>query len=176
MTAPGSGTGRRPSRGLGWPIGMAVILAITVSANLYVYHLANDDPSFAVEPDYYQKAVHWDDELAQRRHNAELGWRATTALTAAADGGAELRVRLTDSAGAPLAGATVRVEAFAIDRASQVATLTLAADTGSDAGSDAGGAYAARLSVARRGRWELRLEAVRGAERFTSVERVESMP
>ena len=27
--------------------------------------IANDDPSFAIEPDYYRKAVTWDSTLAQ---------------------------------------------------------------------------------------------------------------
>jgi nitrogen fixation protein FixH len=167
-------SGRRPSRGLAWPIGLAVILAISVGANMFVFHLANDDPSFAVEPDYYRKAVQWDDELAQRRRNAELGWRAAATLAAAREGAAggdaatELRVRLTDSAGAPLDGAAVSVEALAIDRASQVATFTLAA-----ASDPAGGVYSAMLPAARAGRWELRLVATRGGERFTAVERLE---
>lgn len=166
-------SGRRPSRGLAWPIGLAVILAISVGANMFVFHLASDDPSFAVEPDYYRKAVQWDDELAQRRRNAELGWRAAATLAAAREGAAggdatELRVRLTDSAGAPLDGAAVSVEALAIDRASQVATFTLAA-----ASDPAGGVYSAMLPAARAGRWELRLVATRGGERFTAVERLE---
>jgi len=148
---------------------MSAILAVTVGVNLYVFHLATDDPSFAVEADYYQKAVHWDDELAQRRLNAELGWRATTELARSASGGAELRVHLTDSAGAPLEGAAVRVEAFAINRASEISTLTLAALDGAPGG----GAYSAPFPETGMGRWELRLQATRGAERFTAVNQVE---
>lgn len=177
---------RRPSRSLAWPIGIAVILALSVGANMFVFHLANDDPSFAVEPDYYRKAVQWDDELAQRRRNAELGWRASATLEAASvdaasvgapsgdaarDGATELRVRLTGPAGDPLDGAVVIVEAMAVDRASQVATFTLAA-----AGDPAGGVYSAMLPAARGGRWELRLVATRGGERFTAVERLERAP
>lgn len=168
--ATGSAAGRGPTRALAWPIGIAVILAVSVAANVFMFRLANGDPSFAVEPDYYRKAVHWDDELAQRRHNVELGWRTTAALTPAGDGGAELRVWLTDSTGAPLDGATVRAQAFAVGRAADVSNLTLVASA-----HPAGGSYAARLPAARAGRWELRLEATRGADRFTAVERLETM-
>lgn len=155
-------------RGLGWPIAMGLVLAITVGVNLLVYRLAAGDPSVAVEPDYYDKAVHWDDELAQRRHNAALGWRSTVTLSPTADGGGELRVRLTDSAGAPIHGAAVSAEAFPVARASQVARLDLAA-----APADAEGGYTAPLAIIRRGRWEVRLAVTHGGERFTATQQVE---
>jgi len=159
---------RPRSRGRGWPIAMSLILATTVAVNMFVFRLASSDPSFAVEPSYYQKAVHWDDELAQRRHNAELGWLATTELVASDDGVTRLRVRLTDAEGVPLNGADVQLEAFAISRASQVATLRLLA-----ADDPAGGVYSAILPVGEPGRWELKLDVEHNNERFTSVSRVE---
>ena len=54
-------------RGLWWPIAVAAILATTVAANIWVMMIANDDPSFAIEPDYYRKALAWDTTLAQSR-------------------------------------------------------------------------------------------------------------
>lgn len=166
-TATGAPSGR-DRRGMGWPIAMGAILALTMGGNFLVLRLANDDPSFAVERDYYQKAVHWDEELAQRQHNERLGWDAAARWERSVAGEPELRVRLTDASGAPLDGAVVRVEAFAISRASQVSALTLAA-----VADPAGGAYAAVLPDARPGRWEVRLEATRGEERFTAVKQVE---
>lgn len=160
-------SGDRPS-GRGWPIAMGSILALTVAVNLYVFRLASSDPSFSVEPSYYQKAVNWDDELAQRRHNAALGWVATAELVDSGDGATAVRVRLTDSAGAPLGGADVQLEAFAISRASQVVSLQLPA-----ASDTSGGVYAAPLPSGVPGRWELRLDVGLGDERFTSVSRVE---
>ena len=50
---------------MGWPIGVATILASTVVANIIVMQIANDDPSFAVEPDYYRKAVNFDATMAE---------------------------------------------------------------------------------------------------------------
>lgn len=161
---------RKRGRGLGWPIGMSVILAGTVALNLYVMHLARSDASFAVEPDYYRKAVHWDDELAQRRRNAALGWRLSPSLARDADDATRLRLRLTDAAGRPLDGVAVEVEAFAIARAAQVQRVTLAS-----AGGDAAGAYDGRLDMRQPGQWELRVVATRGGERFTAVQRVEAL-
>ncbi len=168
MSIPINTPDRPRSRGLGWPIAMASILAFTVVVNLFVFRLAASDPSFSVEPSYYQKAVHWDDELAQRSHNAELGWQATTQLVALKDGVTRLSVRLTDAAGAPLDGADVRLEAFAISRASQVARLALSA-----ADDPSGGVYSAILPDGESGRWELKLNVTHDSERFTSVSRVE---
>lgn len=159
---PGAPTGRA------WIAAVVAILAATVALNLAVLRLAKADPSFAVEPDYYRRALRWDDELAQRRRNAALGWRASPALDVASAGGAagaELRVRLSGADGAPLSGATVRVRAFAVARSAHVLAATLVPH--------AAGEYVARLPVARGGAWELRVEAARGGARFTSVHRLD---
>ena len=37
-------------------------------------YVATSDGSFAVEPDYYQKALHWDDARSAAAENAGLGW------------------------------------------------------------------------------------------------------
>ena len=151
------------ARGLAWPVGITAILGVTVAGNLWVARIAGSDPSVQVEPDYYRKAVEWDARVAQERRNAALGW--TLEPTVAAEHGvSRLAVRLTDRAGAPLAGATVTVSAFPVARSADVVTARLVAD---------GDGYAARVPVARTGIWELRFDVVRGAERFTSTRRVE---
>jgi nitrogen fixation protein FixH len=154
-------------RGLGWPVGMGVILALTVAANVGMIMLARGDPSFAVEPDYYRKAVQWDDAMAQERANAALGWRLVPSLTLAAGAPARLVVQLADAAGAPLAGATLTVQAMHNARAAEVFEATLAA-------SGAAGTYEAALPLRRAGQWELRFDVRRGAERFTARARVEA--
>ena len=54
---------------------MGTVLALTVAGNLWVMRIANADPSFSVEPDYYRKAVDWDSTMAQRARNEALGWQ-----------------------------------------------------------------------------------------------------
>lgn len=155
-------------RGMWWPIGITGVLAATVAANIWVMVIANDDPSFAIEPDYYRKALAWDTTLAETRHNAALGWRLTPAMgPIASDGSALLTVRLTDSTGSGLAGAAVHVAALHVARASDVHQVTLA-DSG-------GGEYAARLDARRPGQWELRFDATVGSRRFTQTDRVEAI-
>jgi nitrogen fixation protein FixH len=151
---------------MGWPIGVAAVLATTVAANIWVMVIAGGDPSFAIEPDYYRKALAWDTTLAQAERNAALGWRLTPTLGPIdTDGHVLVTARLTDSTGAEISGAVVRVSALPIARASDVREVTLLPDGSGD--------YAARLEARRAGQWELRFDATVGRERFTRTARVE---
>ena len=156
-------------KGLGWPISMAAILVMVVALNIWVAVIANDDPSFSIEPNYYQKAVAWDSSMAQARHNAALNWSLTPTLGAfATDRGATLRVRLTDSTGAAIHDARIHVAALYNARANAVYTATLDPD-----GPDA---YVVMLPVHHAGEWELRFDVTRGPDRFTATARVEAIP
>src|SRR5512132_576579 len=137
-------------RGLAWPIGMATILALTVGATIWVAVIANDDPSFAIEPDYYRKAIGWDSTMVQMRENARLRWHIQPVLDPFTRSGATLRLRLSDDSGAPIRDAKIRVAAPPTT-------------------------YALQLPVGTRGEWELRFDIQRGGERFTSTTRLEAV-
>jgi nitrogen fixation protein FixH len=154
-------------RGSWWPIAITAVLATTVAANIWVATIASDDPSFAIEEDYYQKAVAWDSTLAQARSNARLGWRLTPTLRlTGSDGRARLSATLTDSAGTPITGASVRVSALQVSRANAIHRVTLLAS--------APGVYDSQLEAARPGQWELRFDVSSGSTHFTDVARVEA--
>ncbi len=155
-------------RGMGWPIGIVAILVASVGLNFWMLGVANDDPSFAIEPDYYQKAVHWDSTMAQMRENAALAWRLSPSLGRfSLRDGARLEVTLTDASGVVIPDATIRVAAFFNARANDVYDTTLLRDSTG---------YTAVLPVRHRGVWELRFDVVRGGRRFTSTARVEAIP
>jgi hypothetical protein len=152
-------------RGLAWPIGITAVLTLTVAANIWVMRVASADPSFAIEPDYYAKAVAWDSTLAQERRNRALGWRVLPSLSAWAPArGAKLEVRVVDAAGAAIRNAEVRVSAFAVARsgARVDTTLTEARET-----------YEAILPILRGGIWELRFDVRRSNDRMTATQRVD---
>lgn len=154
-------------RGAWWPIGITAVLATTVAANLWVMRIATDDPSFAIEPDYYQKAITWDSTLAQARQDSVLGWRLTPQLQiVAGTGKTRISATLADSLGTPISGAVMKVAALPVARASEVHEAMLAA-----AGA---GEYEGQLDAQRQGRWELRFEVRAGSTRFTEVARVEA--
>jgi len=127
--------------------------------------IASRDPSFALEPNYYEKAVHWDRQRAQWAENARLGYELEL-LPAGED--EMLTVRLSAADGTPLGNAEVRAEAFFNARASEVRRLTWT--------ERAPGTYQAKLAGARAGLWEFRFSVRRGGERFTRLVRADLNP
>jgi nitrogen fixation protein FixH len=150
-------------KGWYWPFLLVGLLAAGVGANLYFLARAVGDPSFAVEPDYYAKAIAWDAHQAQARDNAALGWSVALDVTPAdlATGRAHLVAKLTDRDGRAVDGAAVALTAFHNARAAEVLTATLAETAAHD--------YAADVPIVRPGLWEFRLAATRGAATFTAV-------
>ena len=154
-------------RGTRWPVAVTAILGLTVAANIGLITIARQDPSFAVEENYYQRGLHWDDELAQRAHNEKLGWRLLATLAPIERGrGAELRVALRDAAIAPIPDASIVVRAIHVARANDPVEVTL-----KPSGS---GEYRALVPLERAGLWELRIAVHRGAELYTAVERLDA--
>jgi nitrogen fixation protein FixH len=147
-----------------WPAFIAGALALQVLASLVTIYLATSNPSYAVEDDYYQKALDWDATRAQDRRNLELGWTLTYEVEPATAAGdqAVLSVSLTDTDGSPVDGALIAVEAFHNARADDVLAAQL------DGHGD--GRYSTSLPMTRRGVWELRFLAERGEDRFTHTE------
>jgi nitrogen fixation protein FixH len=124
--------------------------------------VATTNDSYAVEPDYYAKALAWDERRAQDRRNAELGWRLEFTVVPAEPGEDPiLRATLTDADGAPVTGARIAVEAFSNIRRDEIHTTTLRPTaTGSEAA----------IPMHGNGRWELRFTVTRGDDVFTYSE------
>jgi len=151
-------------KGMQWPIGVAVVLALTIAANIYVAVRANDDPSVSIPTDYYQKAVRFDADQALRRRSERLGWRVAIEASRTSPTDAAVSAVLTDSSGEPVRGATVRFTARAVARGNDAFTATAQA---------AGDRYVASLPMGRRGLWDVDLEAVRGGDRFVFTQRLD---
>jgi nitrogen fixation protein FixH len=152
--------------GSGWPIGIVAVLATTIGVNLAVMRIAGNDPAFAIEPDYYRKAVAYDSTMAQAESNRVLGWKATASIVATEEGEPQLRIRLVDVSGASIDDATVTAVAMYVARAASPDTvsLRLAGD----------GEYVGALEKTHAGQWEVRIAAHRATERFTSIARIEA--
>jgi hypothetical protein len=148
------------AKGWAWPVAIVALLVGSAGANIAFMIVANRDATFAVEPDYYRKAVEWDRTMAQESRNAELGWTVSARLEPADAGRARLFALVRDRAGAPLSGAAVRVEAFPSARAREIAGVALEPTRGA-------GVYTGLLPSARPGLWELRVQVTRGTDVFT---------
>jgi len=105
----------------------------------------------AVEADYYNKALHWDDQAALARDSSELGWKTDLSVGDAATTAGEraLMLKLVDKAGVPVEGATVAVAFFHHARPLELHQAELKA-TG-------GGVYASSVALDRRGIWEFKV-------------------
>lgn len=148
-------------RGWYWPLGLVALLVASAGANIALVVITARDTSFAVEPDYYAKALAWDETMAQQARNEALGWSLGLRVDpAGARGEATVTVRLDDRAGAPIEGAQVAVEAFHNARASRVLSAVLTPE---------GRGYAASMPLDRAGLWEFRLRITRGPEVFVAT-------
>ncbi|MBK7594024.1 MAG: FixH family protein [Gemmatimonadetes bacterium] len=151
-----------------WPTMITAALLGNVVLGVVLVRLAGGDRHFAVESNYYQKAIGWDSTMAQDGRNAALGWVVSPSLGAVRAGGRDtLVVTLHTAAGEPVIGAAVTLEAMPIAYAGEVARATLMA-TGEP------GEYATAGLINRAGLWELRLAAVRGTDRFTENLRLDA--
>lgn len=145
-----------------WPLFIVALLTIPIAANGYLWYRSASDPTFAVEPDYYKKALAWDQHRADEARSAALGWHVTVAE------GPELRLHIADKDGLPVDGAEVTVEALHIARAGLVTRAHL--------GPAPEHAYASSLRLAPPGLWELRVHVTRGQDRFEAVLRKDVRP
>lgn len=155
-----------------WPGFVVGLLGMSVTMVTITVVAAVGDPSFAVESDYHEKAMRWDDHVAQQRRNEELGWQVSVEL-GAMPGGDEpaVRIRLRDNSGEPIEGAVISGSCFHYAAADRVQELTVTA-------TEEPGVYAAPALLNRAGLWNLEFRAEAGGEVFThkrtlELERVE---
>jgi hypothetical protein len=125
--------------------------------------IASRDPGFALERDYYAKAVNYDREIDQRAVNARLGWSVESQLGPATPRSpTQLEVQVRTPSGA-MSGARVRVQA--LRNANAALVLEARCEEREP------GRYHAALPLGHGGVWELRFVVEHGADRFTEVVR-----
>ncbi len=152
-------SGRLIGTGKAWPWLITLLFLGNAGLAAAVLHFSRTDPSFAVEPDYYERALSWDVESAALARGASLD----RVVEADAEAG-RLRVELRDAAGDRFAGATVRAMAF------HHARMADAQEAAMEEVSP--GVYEAAVAFGREGRWEVRLEALRDGERSLTSDTV----
>lgn len=149
------------------PVALLVSSAVGVGSMAII---AARDPHFATEPDYYQKAIRWDQTQAQAATNQRLGYSLSLPARLSFDrqGQATVEVTLNDSAGQKVPGARLVGEAFANAYSGEVLGLSFIEQSA--------GVYRAGLSVHRSGLWVFRLTGDVGTDHFTSDLRADLTP
>ncbi|MFN0133951.1 MAG: FixH family protein [Phycisphaerales bacterium] len=138
-----------------WPKVVFGLLGLNVVIVAVTVYAANSDPAFGVEPGYDSKAMAWDAVKRERAISKELGWIAQAEINRDA-----LVVRLSDAKGEPIVDAAVRAEVFHTLRSSERHAGALVESER--------GVYRGEFGLSRPGRWEVRLIALRGAQRFVA--------
>ena len=146
-----------------WAWVPALLLGSMLAGMGVLVSIAVDDPHFALESNYYDKAVHWDASRAEAKASRALGLSLSLAptLERAADGTVSVELGVAEPGRAAFAGGTVELEAFPNAYAKQVQRVTLRETSP--------GVYRGRLERSVLGLWELRVTVSRGAERFHEV-------
>ena len=110
----------KPPRHLFWPILLTSLISIHIVSVVAMVIIATHDSSFAVEPDWYQKGLHYEQTAQQQRENSRLGWSVQLDVGRPLTGTNRRNVTCTvcDRAGKPVENATVDLVAFAHLRAS----------------------------------------------------------
>lgn len=111
--------------------------------------VAGGDPSFGVEPDYYEKALEWDESRAKAGEPGEDGFALSTTLTPTGAGRGEVLLMLRHG-DEPVSQATLSAVAFCVARAGDRQNVELLERTP--------GLYGSDLDLTHDGWWEVRYE------------------
>jgi nitrogen fixation protein FixH len=151
-----------------WPAIIVGFLALSVGSNVLLLVRASADPGFAVEKNYYQRAVAWDSAVEARARSEALGWSIEIGTKGVVEGSRKIAVLLEDREGAPVTGAEVSLETFHLAHGNEILEANLS--------EVAPGGYEAELPLVRPGLWEMRFVARRGDQVFVPVIRREIGP
>ena len=160
----------RNRAGLRWalvPVGL--LLSSTLGVG-WMAAIAVRDPNFALEHDYYQKAIHWDQTQAQAASDQRLAYQFSLPASVALDkrGQATLELKISDRGGQPVAGARVTAEAFANAFSDDISRLSFS--------ERAPGVYTARITALHAGQWVFRVSLDNGLEHGTASLRCDLTP
>lgn len=145
-----------------WPGIVFMLIGMSLTTVTTTVILATGDRAFAVEDDYYAKAVAWDETAAERAASDALGWSARCELSELdLSGSRSVTLWITDSTGETVDVSTVRVYAFHHARRGDSIEFPMVRI--------APGRYAAGAPMERPGLWQLRIRAERGEDRFVTT-------
>lgn len=125
---------------------MVGFLTFTLCLGFAAITLATQDPSVAVVPDYYQKALAWDETEKLRRDSEALGWAVQTSVSSKG----VLHVDLRDADGRPVEITNGSIEIFRHARANHI--------TKHDLEASAEGAISIQDVITHSGWWTVRLD------------------
>lgn len=144
-----------------WGTFVVGLLGLQVVGGMMALMLATGDESVAVVPDYHQKALHWDDEIALRTASRGLGWICVMSQIDEPSAAAGLRIVLADRHTKPIDLAFGELQIYRHSRAANVRRLRIPA--GSFETLELSGCFDAE------GRWQVSIDVTdREGHRFAN--------
>lgn len=143
----------------------AVVLGLLGGHMLFIMiaiTLATGDRSFAVVPDYYAKAVDYDEHKALLADSAALGWSVELLPSAQADaiGQRELVVQVRDASGQAVRGLDMHINAYHLARAGEPVVMACVEVLP--------GQYVGQARFTKEGFWQFALDATVNEQRFVT--------
>ena len=154
---------------IAWPLFIIAILATGISTVIVTVVAAHTDDGPQVIDDYYQKAVEWDAQMAEKAASDALGWKASFEILEP-DTNPALRpteLTLLDREGRPLMALQGTIQARRPHLAGTVATIPLSPAP------DRPGVYRQHLPIQQAGLWDFEIVAEQGSQRFQKTIRID---
>ncbi len=165
MTTPHASPTR--AQRLRWPLIVTGLLSCHVGAMVLAVNIASVGEGNAILPDYYGKALRWDEMRLQAAASESLGWAytLTPSVLMGDDGLRSLRGTLADASGMGLADAKVHVRVWHYEakRPQESGEVT----------TDANGAFRVSLPMELSGAWTCETMVSRGADVFIDEREIE---
>jgi hypothetical protein len=153
-----------------WALMPICLLASSTVGVSWMAAVAIRDPNFALEQDYYQKAIHWDRTQAQAADNQRLAYRFSAPAMIVLDkaGQASVVITIKDRSGQLVSGGRVTAEAFPNAYSEDISVLSFTEREP--------GVYAASVHAGHHGLWELRVAMSTAGDHATAVLRCDLLP
>jgi nitrogen fixation protein FixH len=149
-------------RWIPWAIAGAFLAVVTVNGALAYFALHSDPGLVAEHP--FELGNGYNRVLDAGAAQDALGWHGTIGFVGETGLSGRIVAELRDPKGAPLTGLAVKAAVVRPVEPLPEQDLTLAAS--------GPGSYAASLTLARAGQWEVRVTAARGADVYQFVQRI----
>ncbi len=146
-----------------WAFFPVAMLAFSVVLAVVTVQAALHGQGAAPEPDYYGKAVAWEDVQRQRAENDRLRWNVTPSFAASETDRRipRLELAIADKWDVPIEGGVVSVEAIPVKAVRLGGEITLQERSP--------GRYAADLPARMDGQWEFRVRIERDGDCYTDT-------
>lgn len=157
-------TESHPTKRGRWPWIIVGLLGGHVLLMVVAVTIATHDRSFAVVPNYYQRALNWDQTQAEKRASEKLGWHVRVEASSQVDpiGRRTVSFVLTDADGKPLDHAVLDVEYFHHAHGDEEKQVKLTPDATDPSH------FTVLLPMRYPGNWEFHFTVTAGGKTFVS--------